>query len=552
MKRLIIILSMLVISVAILFASSGGGGGGGETPPTGGGTPQGGGGTTGPGLSASLQQGTYWEFFWTTESTNASSGGTTYSTNTGRFTVTLGASVTIQGMLVYPLVVSGQTGTPGPDFKPRWTHVGYSRGALVGSTNGSTLTTILDASKTSMLGGGFITQFDPAETISISSGTFSGNYNQLSSIIASHGTSKGGCQSILGYTICSDRQTTFSENEYYKDGVGPLGLKRDMYFSSCGGGFCSDHWNTHVVELVGTSLTPTDGSVIKQPPWAAVRPLNTPRTEHLAAAYNGKIYVFGGYDTNKTHLTSVEIYDPVANTWTAGAPIPDSNPYAVAKIVDSKIYLIPTVGTAIRIYDPIGNSWSSGAAMAFHDASVDGDVWSDATGTYIVNATPDGASSNVLKIYAYRPSDNSLWYGSDLSPYTDHRWGAVTIVGNNLYVIGGYRQYLSPSVVYKNTLLYDLSTDTWYQGVGTLNVARYSAKAVTFNGAAVVLGGEDVVKELRDVETYNETTKTWSKLPSMLKARSHFAAVVMSGKIYVIGGTAGGTTFGNVEAYTPN
>jgi hypothetical protein len=542
---------MLVISVAIMFASCGGGGGGGGTPPAGGGTPQGGGGTTGPGLSASLQQGTYWEFFWTTESTNSAMGsGTTYSTESGRFTVTLGAPATIQSTQLYPLVITGQTGISGTDFKPRWTHIGYSSGALIGSTNGSSLQTILDASKTSMTGGGFIALFDAAETIDINSGTFTGNYNSLNGIVVSHGTSKGGCESILGNTICSDSQTTFSETEYYKDGVGPIGLKRSMGYSSTGGGFYSDSLITNVVELIGTSLTPSDGSTIKQPPWNEIAPLNAPRKNHMAAVYNGKIYVFGGVTSSSTFTTSVEIYNPNTNAWTAGASLPVTMMDAVAKTVGSKIYLIPTSGTPIRIYDPNLNSWSTGALMAFNDPSVDGDVWSDATGTYIVNVTPNsGSFSNVLKVYAYRPSDNnSSFYGTDLTPYTDHRWGAVTIVGNNMYVIGGYRN----SSVYGNTLRYDLSTDTWYQAVGALNVARYSAKAVTFNGEAVVLGGEDVVKELRDVEAYSETTKTWSKLPSMLKARSHFAAVVLNNKIYVIGGTSGGNTFGNVEEYTPN
>lgn len=545
MKRLFSIL-ILVLSMAVLLKACGGGGGGGGAPTGDGG---GGGGTTGPGMTASLQQGSSWEFFWTIEQTTfAQPSTTTYDTNSGRFSVTLGSPVTIQGTQAYPLVFTGSTGTADKDFKPRWTHLAYANGVLLGSTNGSTLQTILDASKTSMTGGGFFVQFGATESVGINSGTFTGNYNTLSGIVVSHSTSEGGCETILGTTICSDSQTTFSETEYYKDGVGPLGMKRSMSYTSSGGGFYTSTQITHVVELIGTSLIPADGSTIKQPPWNEVAPLITPRKNHMAAVYNGKIYVFGGVTSSGTFTTSVEIYDPVANTWSAGTSMPVTMIDAVAKTVGSKIYLIPTSGTPIRIYDPNLNSWSTGASMAFNDPSADGDVWSDSSGTYIVIVTP---STNMLKVYAYRPSDNSLWYGIDLTPYTDHRWGAVTIVGNNLYVIGGYRQYLT-SVVYGNTLRYDLSTGTWYQGVGALNAARYSAKAVTFNGEAVVLGGEDVVKELRDVEAYSETTKTWRKLPSMLKARSHFAAVVMNGNIYVIGGTSGGNTFGNVEVYTPN
>jgi N-acetylneuraminic acid mutarotase len=538
----------LILIVSIFLLNCGGGGGGGGTPADDNGT---GTGDTAA-LSVSLQQGTYWEFYWTAETTTSSMGNPTiYNTDSGRFTATLGAPVSIQGTQVYPITVTGQTSTVGTNFKPRWTYIGCSKGMLVGSTDGATLTTILDASKASMTGGGFIAQFDSAETIAVKSGNFTGNYNQLSSIIASHSTSKGGCETILGETVCSDTKTTFSETEYYKDGIGPLGLKRDMYFSSCGGSFCSDHWIKNTVELIGSSLNPSDGSIVKQPPWTEVSPLNTPRKNHMSAVYNGKIYVFGGVNSSGTFITSVEIYNPSTDSWSVGASMPVTMINAVAKTVGSKIYLIPTSGTSIRIYDPVGNSWSTGGSMPFNDSSVDGDVWTDATDTYIVNVTPNGTSTNALKVYAYRPSDNnSTFYGTDLTPYTDHRWGAVTIVGNSLYVIGGYRQDLS-SAVYGNTLRYDLTTDAWSQSVGVLNVPRYSAKAVTFNGEAVVLGGQDAVKEFRDVEAYSETTHAWRKLPSMLKARKYFAALVLNGKIYAIGGSSGGSTLGNVEVYTP-
>jgi len=547
-KKLMRCLSFISLFILMISACGGGGGSGSNA----GGTPGGGGGITGPGMTASLQRGSSWEFFWTIEQTTfAQPSTTTYNTNSGRFSITLGSPVTIQGTQAYPLVLTGSTGTASTDFKPRWTHLAYANGVLLGSTNGSTLQTILDATKPSMTGGGFFVQFGSTESAGINSGTFTGNYNTLSSIVVSHSTSEGGCETILGTTICSDTQTTFSETEYYKDGIGPLGMKRSMSYTSSGGGFYTSTNITHVVELIGTSLTASDGSSIKQPPWNDVAPLITPRKHHMAAVYKGKIYVFGGVTSSGTFTTSVEIYDPITNTWTAGTSMPETMMDAVAKTVGDKIYLIPTSGTPIRIYDPNSKSWSTGALMAFNDPSVDGDVWSDSSGTYIVNVTPNGASTNMLKVYAYRPSDNSLWYGNNLTPYTDHRWGAVTIVGNNLYVIGGYRQYLS-SVVYGNTLRYDLATDKWYQNVGALNVERYSAKAVTFNGEAVVLGGQDVVKELRDVEAYSETTKTWRKLPSMLKARVYFAAVVLNNKIYVIGGKSGGNTLGNVEVYTPN
>eukprot|EP00500_Bicosoecida_sp_ms1_P001034 CAMPEP_0203810020 /NCGR_PEP_ID=MMETSP0115-20131106/2683_1 /ASSEMBLY_ACC=CAM_ASM_000227 /TAXON_ID=33651 /ORGANISM="Bicosoecid sp, Strain ms1" /LENGTH=306 /DNA_ID=CAMNT_0050718791 /DNA_START=52 /DNA_END=972 /DNA_ORIENTATION=+ len=56
--------------------------------------------------------------------------------------------------------------------------------------------------------------------------------------------------------------------------------------------------------------------------WAPMASLNTARAYFASAVADGKIYVLGGDDgTNK--LTSVEVYSPSANSWTAAAAIPN-------------------------------------------------------------------------------------------------------------------------------------------------------------------------------------------------------------------------------------
>jgi hypothetical protein len=48
--------------------------------------------------------------------------------------------------------------------------------------------------------------------------------------------------------------------------------------------------------------------------WIALPPIKTARQEVAAAALNGKIYVFGGYDANRMTIASAEVYDPAART----------------------------------------------------------------------------------------------------------------------------------------------------------------------------------------------------------------------------------------------
>jgi hypothetical protein len=61
--------------------------------------------------------------------------------------------------------------------------------------------------------------------------------------------------------------------------------------------------------------------------WTPVSPLLAPRSDLAAAAVGGKIYVFGGIDAAGTFLATVDVYDPVTDTW---SPAPTDMPTARA------------------------------------------------------------------------------------------------------------------------------------------------------------------------------------------------------------------------------
>jgi hypothetical protein len=53
---------------------------------------------------------------------------------------------------------------------------------------------------------------------------------------------------------------------------------------------------------------------------ARVAPLRNKRSVCGVAAFQGKVYVVGGYNGERA-VESVEVFDPQANTWTMAAPI---------------------------------------------------------------------------------------------------------------------------------------------------------------------------------------------------------------------------------------
>jgi hypothetical protein len=132
--------------------------------------------------------------------------------------------------------------------------------------------------------------------------------------------------------------------------------------------------------------------------------------EHVtAAAYQGKIYLFGGRWLND--LRSMEIYDPATNTWTAGPEMSEARGGHTAAVVGDRIYVIggenilsqeERVVDTMEVYVPGENRWLGripipkglhGAASA----SVDGVLY------LIGGSSQVGEVRNSGEVWAYRP-----------------------------------------------------------------------------------------------------------------------------------------------------
>ncbi len=128
-----------------------------------------------------------------------------------------------------------------------------------------------------------------------------------------------------------------------------------------------------IPRVVGQRKTPEAPAVCPMP-WQLVA--NMPLDLYGAAgASNGTFsYHAGGYSFSFPGTVNVfNRYDPVANTWTALAPMPDT-----LSLMASAVYYPPTNkiyvfggedgdtgvnSNATRIYDIASNTWSAGANM---------------------------------------------------------------------------------------------------------------------------------------------------------------------------------------------
>ncbi len=95
--------------------------------------------------------------------------------------------------------------------------------------------------------------------------------------------------------------------------------------------------------------------------WTVRASLPAPRSGFYLAVTGGYLYTIGG------GTTEVDRYDPVANTWTAVAPMPATVGLPAAAVgADGRIYVLH-VGTnsdQVAVYTPATNSWTLGPPLA--------------------------------------------------------------------------------------------------------------------------------------------------------------------------------------------
>ena len=107
--------------------------------------------------------------------------------------------------------------------------------------------------------------------------------------------------------------------------------------------------------------------------WTTLADLHVPRALAAVIVYNGFVYAVGGQVSGEEAVTSVERYDPAADSWTtltSTEPAPDRTEVGTA-VLNDKVYVLggaqvdtkgrPLATTAV--YDPNLDTWSVGPSM---------------------------------------------------------------------------------------------------------------------------------------------------------------------------------------------
>jgi len=133
-------------------------------------------------------------------------------------------------------------------------------------------------------------------------------------------------------------------------------------------------YDNQIYAIAGEGKEGVSGSVfrydIAEDSWKRLLDKPTPVTDVGGVLIGEEIYIPGGLGADGSPVDVLEIYDPRHNTWSTGAPLPEPlSAYAIAAF-EGKLYLFggwdgkAPVSTTY-IYDPKTDIWDEGQSIGF-------------------------------------------------------------------------------------------------------------------------------------------------------------------------------------------
>src|SRR5437870_5759628 len=237
--------------------------------------------------------------------------------------------------------------------------------------------------------------------------------------------------------------------------------------------------------------------------WTKKKTIPVPVHHQAQAAYNGKIYIFGGCVraiSGEGGSTNTWEYDPVADSYKALAPLPVKRCSEIAETVNGKIYVIGGL-------EPLENG----------------------QGTRVTGRNQ-----------MYDPATNTWTERSPMPTARNHAFSGV--VNGKIYVIGGR---IGAGNIPATTNIhavdeYDPATNLWGVVKERMPTPRSGGGAATYNGKIYVSGGEITNRVLsaayKALEAYVPVNDTWDILPSMPSARHGDAAGFIGNRLHLVSG----------------
>jgi len=264
-----------------------------------------------------------------------------------------------------------------------------------------------------------------------------------------------------------------------------------------------------VAAALPTSARGVDGCL-----WDSIAPAPIARIEGPSVVVDDEVYVFGGFFNQALRATEqVHKYDPVLNTWTRLADMPETVTHAGFAVDGHTVWVVggfrgnhpgPVVAS-VRKYDILSDSWSNGPALP----------------------APRGS-------------------------------GGMARLGRELHYYGGVSTDKETDL--GDHFVLDLDNPVGWTSAAPMPVPRNHFGSAELGGRAYAVGGqfrhEDDPEDITNVHAFDPVTGMWSEVASLPFGRSHTepGTFVMGGRLIIVGGRANGIgnpALPDISAYDP-
>lgn len=292
---------------------------------------------------------------------------------------------------------------------------------------------------------------------------------------------------------------------------------------------------------------------------------STGRTGAASVAYNGYLYVMGGYN-GTTYLTDTQratidsISSSTIGTWaSAGSAFTTGRAFAAATVHGGRIYLsggINSGGAAIDDLQHIpinltnGNitgSWTADTAPS--SARYKHGMVAYSGNLYLVGGDTGSGVLNTIRSASLNGSGGIVSWSNNTAFTTARRGMGVTVHGNSIYIAGGYDGTNMLSDVQRATVDASGTLSSWSSTGSSLGTARSGIGLQAHNGYLYAYGGvtgtgESTASGIVEYAVINNdgSTGTWTASDSLGTARGYAAFAAQNGYITAVtGGSTGGT-----------
>jgi N-acetylneuraminic acid mutarotase len=292
-----------------------------------------------------------------------------------------------------------------------------------------------------------------------------------------------------------------------------------------------------------TVLEPSDFDAARR--WQELQPTGEERQEVSFVELDGKLYLAGGQ--RRTHA----VYDPMRDTWSRAADLPETLDHVQAVALEGRIYYVggllefpEPAAASVHVYDPVADAFSSGTPMPRPRGA--GGVAAHEGLVYYAGGLSDGSAVRWFDVYDPRTRRWSRL--PDMPRARDHFQAAI--VDSRLYAIGGRDTEVGDTIA--ETDVYDFATGSWSTTRSLLPTPRGGYGAAVLDGEIWVVGGEDPQQAFSTVEVYDPARDSWRVSDPVPTPRHGIQAAVCGGALYVAAGGAapyGTTPVDVLEAY---